>query len=353
MNGPFVSIITPTYNHARFIERCVRSVLEQSYPNWELIIVDDASTDGTRRSAEELAALDPRIQVIEHAEHRGAERLADTYNEALATSRGDMIAVLEGDDWWAPDRLSSQVPLLRDDASVILSYGDCWEVSETGRPIGHVAMRISPDSLRSSPPENIAHLATASVPANTALIRRDALERIGGFLSAGVPVTDYPTWVALSLQGDFVRVPRPIGYWRRHAGSVYRTHSSRIIAGCHEFFLAFTERNAEAIRAAGADPEALILRASGSLARKLSSLSYFDAKYELLCGDRFRALRKFLAVVGSPEASLRHRLAGLLGIGACLSSRRLFSLALATRRSMRGGGPSPAGVRSHAGGARA
>lgn len=75
--------------------------------------------------------------------------------------------------------VASQVPLLSEDASLVLAYGDCWEVSETGRRIGDVATPVSHDSLRSSSADAITYFSTlASVPANTVLIRRDALESV-------------------------------------------------------------------------------------------------------------------------------------------------------------------------------
>ena len=333
MKDPLVSIITPTFNHARFIEHCVRSVLQQTYRSWEMVVVDDASSDGTPDLVRKLAAANPRIEVITHPRRYGIEGLADSYNEALSVSRGELIAVLEGDDWWAPDRLARQVPLLSEDASLVLAYGDCWEVSETGRRIGYVATPVSHDSLRSSSADAITYFSTlASVPANTVLIRRDALERVGGFRSEGLPLVDYPTWLTLSLHGDFVRVDRPISYWRRHAGSVSWRNLEPITSGCHESFLRFVERNQSAIVQHELNPEVLVRCADEDRVRLLASLPYFDAKCELFCGDRSRALRKFFRLVRDPRTSLRHRLAGVVGLGAGLSSRTLFSLALAVRR---------------------
>jgi glycosyltransferase involved in cell wall biosynthesis len=330
---PLVSIITPTFNHARFIEDCVRSVLQQTYRCWEMVVVDDASSDGTPDLVRKLAATNPRIEVITHARRYGIEGLADSYNEAMAASRGDLVALLDGDDWWAPHRLARQIAFFKD-PSILLSYGDCWEVSPDGRPIQYGTTAISRDSVRSSGPEAIVHFSgLASISANTVLVRREALERIGGFRSEGLPLVDYPTWLELSLQGDFVRIPHPIAYWRRHPGSVYWRNMGRISAGFHSLFMRFIQRNREAIEQAHLKPETLKRNADDALARMVSSLSYFDAKYELLCGDRSRALRKLARVVLDPRTSLHHRLASLLGIGAGLTSRSLFWMALAVRGS--------------------
>lgn len=334
MNKPLVSIITPTFNHAGFVERCIGSVLRQTYGRWEMVVVDDASSDATRELISSLAAGQPAITLISHRRRRGVERLAESYNEAMAASQGELVALLDGDDWWAPDRLARQVPFF-EDPSVVLSYGDCWEVSPDERRIQYADSAISQDSVRSSGAEALVHFSRlASIPANTVLVRREALEGIGGFRSEGLPLVDYPTWLVLSLQGDFVRVPHPIAYWRRHAGSVYWRNMGGIATGFHALFLRFMESNREAIERGGLQSEALMRNADEALARILSSVPYFDAKYELLCGDRSRALRKLIRVVGGRDTSLRHRLAGVVGIGACLSSPSVFSVALAARRSI-------------------
>src|SRR5436190_82102 len=96
---PLVSIITPTYNHERFIGPCIESLLAQTYENWEQIIIDDGSTDHTADVVRRYS--DPRIKYI-YQQHRGVESLAHTYNRALKTSHGRLVAILEGDDACPP-----------------------------------------------------------------------------------------------------------------------------------------------------------------------------------------------------------------------------------------------------------
>src|SRR5437667_7605704 len=99
---PLVSVITPAYNHRRFIGPCIESLLGQTYTNWEQIIIDDGSTDDTAEVVRSYS--DPRIRYF-HQENQGIDALAQTYNRALNLSRGELIAVLEGDDLWPEDKL--------------------------------------------------------------------------------------------------------------------------------------------------------------------------------------------------------------------------------------------------------
>jgi len=115
---PLVSILTPTYNHEQFIGSCIESVLRQTYTNWEQLIVDDSSSDRTMEAVQQYS--DPRILSWVNT-HRGIEGLAHTYNDALTKSKGELIAILEGDDLWPTDKLSFLVPVFSN-PNVILAY---------------------------------------------------------------------------------------------------------------------------------------------------------------------------------------------------------------------------------------
>ncbi len=127
-NSPQVSIITPSYNHEKFIGACIESAIQQTYENWEQIIIDDGSTDQTAEVI--LSYADPRIRYV-HQENRGIEALPHTYNRALEFCNGELIAILEGDDAWPPEKLSSLVKAF-DDKDVVLAYGARLHV-ESGR----------------------------------------------------------------------------------------------------------------------------------------------------------------------------------------------------------------------------
>ncbi len=105
-NNPLVSIITPTYNHEKFIGTCIESVLKQTYQNWEMIIIDDGSTDKTGVVVAKYD--DDRIKYVKQ-ENLGIWKLSETYNKALDMSMGDLVAILEGDDAWPNFKLEEQV----------------------------------------------------------------------------------------------------------------------------------------------------------------------------------------------------------------------------------------------------
>ena len=101
-----MSVIVPTFNSSQYVEKTISSVCEQSYQNWELILVDDCSTDDTVSIARSLALVDPRIQVYEMEINSGA---GPARNYAIQRSRGKYIAFLDSDDWWEPEKLYAQI----------------------------------------------------------------------------------------------------------------------------------------------------------------------------------------------------------------------------------------------------
>jgi glycosyltransferase involved in cell wall biosynthesis len=226
--SPLVSIITPTFNQERYIGDCIESVLRQTYPHWEQIVIDDGSTDGTVRAITKCG--DPRVRCIQQ-EHQGVYELGRTYNRALNLARGELIAILEGDDFWPEHKLSTLVPAFIH-AEVVLSYGDTLDVSAGGeeqqRMTRTARLRKSlPHSVLFNDPIGAATRymllaeGTGLVSPCTVLMRRVPLEAIGGFQYVeGLPLTDYPTFLELSLKGKFFYEERVMGYRRRHSHSV-------------------------------------------------------------------------------------------------------------------------------------
>jgi len=104
-----ISIITPAYNAAKYISQTINSVLEQTYENWELIIVNDCSMDNTADIVRQFITKDSRIKLIEHKKNSG---VAYARNTAIAAAVGDYIAFLDSDDLWMPDKLQKQIDFM-------------------------------------------------------------------------------------------------------------------------------------------------------------------------------------------------------------------------------------------------
>ncbi len=131
-----VSIITPCYNSEEFIADTIRSVQAQTYQDWEMLIVDDCSTDNSYRIASSFAESDPRIKVFKTDSPSGSP--VTPRNLAISRSSGKYIAFLDSDDLWLPSKLESQIRLLgeHDDAAVAFSYYE--KISEQGERAGRV-----------------------------------------------------------------------------------------------------------------------------------------------------------------------------------------------------------------------
>jgi hypothetical protein len=214
-----VSVLTPTYRHAAFIRDCIGSVLAQTVQDWEMVVVDDGSDDGTADIAESFH--DPRIVVLRR-EHEGVAGLAHSYMSALERTTGSVVAILEGDDTWPATKFEDQLPLFNDPA-VVLGYGSAELMDERGyvyarhwhAPRGMVA-RNDPVGTILPALVNVNFIVAATV-----MVRRSALERIGGFIQpSGIPYVDHPTWLQLATTGTFALSSRVLGRWRRYARQV-------------------------------------------------------------------------------------------------------------------------------------
>lgn len=132
MDKGLVSIITPTYNCGRFIVDTIKSVLNQSYTNWEMIISDDCSTDDTRKIIDPYLHADSRIRYISNAKNSGA---AVARNNALKEAKGKWIAFLDSDDLWQPGKLEHQIKFMIEN-NYHFSYHEYIEIAETGEELG-------------------------------------------------------------------------------------------------------------------------------------------------------------------------------------------------------------------------
>ena len=134
-----VSIITPNWNCAKYICETIRSVQAQTYQNWEMIIVDDCSTDNSCEVVKPLMAEDGRIRLLKNAKNSGA---AVSRNYALREAKGKWIAFLDSDDLWLPEKLEKQVAFMAE-KGYAFSYHEYTEMTEDGKDLGVYVSGIS------------------------------------------------------------------------------------------------------------------------------------------------------------------------------------------------------------------
>jgi glycosyltransferase involved in cell wall biosynthesis len=216
-NNLLVSIITPTYNHEKFIGQCIESVLAQTYPYWEQIIIDDGSTDRTREIVSQFK--DDRIKYLRQ-ENIGIWRLKETYNKALSISQGELIAVLEGDDFWPPNKLEKQIPAF-DKPDVVLSWGKVAYTNRDGKTLFIIPKNTKWFEHRQRDEVLRKLLLHNFMTACTVMCRKEALLSIGGFQQPSQALfVDYPTWLDLSQVGEFIPVNEVMGFYRQHGNQI-------------------------------------------------------------------------------------------------------------------------------------
>lgn len=211
LSGPLVSVILPVYNRAGWVARAVASVLAQTHRHLELLVIDDGSTDDTRRV---LEGFGPRVKVLGQA-HAGAE---SARNLGLERARGEFVAFIDSDDVWYADRLSRQLPLFRR-AEVGLVFGNAVLVDFRPTPPRRLR-RTFFDRVRPSRGRVTEELARGCfVPFSSVLARRRRLLEAGGF-TPGRVAADYLKWVELSAGCEFDYVEAPVFEYAIHPGGI-------------------------------------------------------------------------------------------------------------------------------------
>ena len=205
-------MILPVYNREGSVGRAVRSVLAQTYGPFELIVIDDGSTDGTRGVVEGFGA---QVTLVTRA-HAGVYAAR---NAGLRRARGELVAFIDSDDAWLPDKLAAQVPLMRR-PEVGLVFGDAVHVSEPREN----APRTGRTSFGVAPPRRGRVAERFSwcnfVPTCTALARRGCFEEAGGFSEASAVSADYLMWFRIALRHELDYVEQVVAEYTVHADGI-------------------------------------------------------------------------------------------------------------------------------------
>jgi glycosyltransferase involved in cell wall biosynthesis len=189
-NSKLVSVIIAFWNTEKYIQEAIESVFDQTYTNWELMLVDDGSTDRSTEIAKKIAEKHPhKVHYLEHEDHQNLG-ISSSRNLGILHAKGKYIAFLDSDDVWFPNILSEQVDILEgcDQAAMVfgrLSYWFSWTGKPEDRQLDYIEeLGVAPDELV-KPPKMLALFLVdkATVPSGI-LVRRDAIVRYGMFEEA-------------------------------------------------------------------------------------------------------------------------------------------------------------------------
>lgn len=198
---PLVSIIMPTYNRAKWIGRAIESIKNQNYDNWELIIIDNESTDNTENVVNLYVINDARIKYY-NVQKSTTPGISEYLNYGLSIARGDFIARLDDDDeWYDPDKLFKQVDFLLNNRDYLLVGGGSLMVDENRKEIYKWHKRETDSRIRT------CALFANPFSHNTVLFRKNEVKNLGGYKS--IPfVEDWDLWLRLGNVGKFYNFPQ-------------------------------------------------------------------------------------------------------------------------------------------------
>jgi hypothetical protein len=210
-----VSVVMPVRNGERYIEQAVRSILAQTLPTIELIVINDGSTDGTCEILQSCSGLDPRVRVFRNP---GAG-LVSALNHGLALSRAPIIARMDADDVALPDRLKSQYAEFQRRPQLVILGGQVARIDGAGHQIGLGRYPVGANACRK-------HLAISSPFAHPAVMfRAEAIRSVGGYREAYRHAEDYDLWLRLSEAGEIDNLRDQVLKYRVHDRNVTLRHA--------------------------------------------------------------------------------------------------------------------------------
>jgi len=207
LGNPLVSVVIPTFNCASYINEAIDSVLEQTFLDYEIIIVDNSSIDRTVELVESYR--DPRVQLI-GCQNNGV--IAKSRNIGIANSQGEFIAFLDGDDLWHPRKLEVCIPVVSSSFDLVY-HGERWFDNQGNSK--SVKYRAEDQSSYSKLLTRGNNISTSSV-----VVKKSVLERAGGFSEnySYISAEDYDLWMRLAMNGArFKYVDQLLGGYRIHA----------------------------------------------------------------------------------------------------------------------------------------
>lgn len=214
--SPTVSVILPAYNAERYIEESIQSVLRQDFKDYELIIINDGSTDNTQDIINYYKSLDDRIVAIKQKN----QGLVKTLNHGLALARGEYIARIDGDDPWMNCKLSRQLKEFKNNPSLVLVGGGFEVIDEDGFYVETIFPPTEDDDLRRA-------LMLRNVFGHAGIMMlKSAAKSVGGYHADCGPTEDYDLWIRLAKIGTVKNLAFPVYRYRINSTGISQQNST-------------------------------------------------------------------------------------------------------------------------------
>jgi glycosyltransferase involved in cell wall biosynthesis len=220
MTQPLVSVCVPNYNNGRYLEACLASALEQTWPNVEVVLVDDASTDD---SLEVAARFGERIRLYGNQTNQGQ---AATTNRCIELARGEYVVILHSDDQLLPEFAARLAPLLEGRPAIGMAVGERLETDESGLAHG-ITPFYNTNCVILGERQAKVFMFMSFLPCQV-LVRRSLLLQVGGADSRHVVNLDGLLWFKCALAGDVAYIRDPVGIYRIHGESTTAWYNRRI-----------------------------------------------------------------------------------------------------------------------------
>lgn len=226
MNTPKLSVVVPVFNAGRYLNYALASLQNQTFSDFEIIAVDDGSTDDSKAMLDALGARDPRIRVIS----RPNTGIVGALNDGLAAAQGEFIARMDADDYSLPERFEKQIAFLRENPNCVCVGSAFLYIDTEG---GHLKVCVRPGN-----PEDVERELLSGnggvIIHPSAMFRRAALEKVGCYREKAQWIEDLDLYLRLARVGTLANVPEVLFHYRFHEQSVNFTRNQ----GRHERMLA-------------------------------------------------------------------------------------------------------------------
>ncbi|TCH64087.1 glycosyltransferase [Acinetobacter sp. ANC 4862] len=208
-NQPLVSIVIPCYNHEQFVQDCIQSVIDQTYENIELIIIDDGSKDNSVLKIQEMVEkCQNRFKRFEFR-YRPNKGLSATLNEAIDWCCGKYFSAIASDDMLLEEKTKTQLDYMEDHSSSVAVFGGVHIINNENK----VIRTIIDEQKKYTFNEILMH--QHNLPAPTAFIQRESLIRVGKY-DPEIRIEDWYMWLKISKIGEIVYLPKAFSYYRDH-----------------------------------------------------------------------------------------------------------------------------------------